>query len=72
MNESANGPAVEPAGTVIGGYVVERLLGAGGMGAVYAAGGPPRPPRGGRTGGPPPHAHPPTTPARGGRRAWTP
>ena len=37
MNESANGPAVEPAGTVIGGYVVERLLGAGGMGAVYAA-----------------------------------
>ena len=37
MNESGNGPAVEPAGTVIGGYVVERLLGAGGMGAVYAA-----------------------------------
>lgn len=37
MNESGNGPAIEPAGTVIGGYVVERLLGAGGMGAVYAA-----------------------------------
>ncbi|TWS23757.1 protein kinase [Tsukamurella sputi] len=37
MSESGNGPAVEPAGTVIGGYVVERLLGAGGMGAVYAA-----------------------------------
>lgn len=37
MNESGSGPAIEPAGTVIGGYVVERLLGAGGMGAVYAA-----------------------------------
>ncbi len=37
MSESGNGPAIEPAGTVIGGYVVERLLGAGGMGAVYAA-----------------------------------
>ncbi len=37
VNESGNGPTVEPAGTVIGGYVVERLLGAGGMGAVYAA-----------------------------------
>ncbi len=37
MNESGTAPAIEPAGTVIGGYVVERLLGAGGMGAVYAA-----------------------------------
>ncbi|RDH10490.1 serine/threonine-protein kinase, partial [Tsukamurella pulmonis] len=37
MSESGSAAAIEPAGTVIGGYVVERLLGAGGMGAVYAA-----------------------------------